>query len=462
MATDIANLSYLSHPWKFFTEEKKKSSVAKKYEKVDVCIFAEGTYPFIKGGVSSVIHQIIEWVKTIYLADEQKKKNKFWDRIIQTAPNLNRKEAAQKIVSVIKAFSEKDYKKFNSFYFEFLNPLTRTVNIQHTMDDFNFINELMECFKEHNITLNDLYWIQKEFASLALAIFDQVYPVADIYHSHSSGYAGFAASIAALQHNKKFYLTEHSLYIRDVLNQLNEMYNYEIEKHFDKNMGKDLSAQDNIALNSIKMKKNLWDQWFYSLGHLTYKKSEVTTYLYDRIAREATYYGSDIAKSRIIPNGINYDRFSETREQQALRHAKRTEKDFVWKIALVGRIVPVKGILDLIEAVALLKQQGKIKFKVDLIGPKDEDLNYYEQCVSLVKKLDLEDVITFAGSQNVIQALKNVDLVLLSSHSEALPMVILEAMSSSIPVISTDVGSVRQIMMDKANCRTDSTTCKND
>lgn len=445
----------------------KPAVVSEEWPEVDVAIFAEGTYPFVKGGVSSVIHQIIEshpqitfgiihvawdktakqvnlfpklphvkWVHTIFLAETPQGQRSL--RKMLPLSTSTKQGIAKELIEMVKELNKGEAQKFYDLYNNLINPLTREIDIRRVMNDPEFLKVLMTEFSESSIPLNDLYWAQKEFTGLALNLLDHVYPPAKVYHSHSSGYAGFAAAIASTQYDKKFVLTEHSLYIRDVFTSLNEMY----EKEFSKN------KQDQRQYSRLKIKKNLWDTWFSAIGKITYAKVNTTTYLYNEIANDAIQFGSDRGRAQIIPNGINYNRFGEVRLKQTERNQLRFKDNFEWRIGFVGRIVPVKGILDLITGVDHFKKHFKGNFKFDLIGPFDEDKKYYEECVALVKVLKLENDIIFHGPQDVLKVLERVDLMLLTSHSEALPMAVLEAMASGIPITSTAVGSVKQIMVD--------------
>ncbi len=439
-------------------------------DEVDVAIFTEGTYPYMKGGVSSVIHQIIEehahltfgvvhiawdrsskrtflfpklpqikWVYTIYLSDSlnENKKNILSPRKIFGLDKIDDKVIDDLIFGFDGIIKGKNY-YFNRIYKDYFNPLTRKVDIHKLLQSPDLINLMIEKFKKLNIPLVDLFWLQRELSTLSLSVLDKIYPKAKVYHSHTSGYAGLAACLASLQHQRKFVLTEHSLYIRDVLSQIDEIYTPHKFKSINYLKGE-----------SIKLKRSAWSQWFKSMGDITYHHVHSISYLYDEIAKDALSFGSPKIKQKIIPNGIKFSRFEKARNAQNLRDRLRfLDKNHLWKIGFIGRIVPVKGVLDLIDSIYLLKKIFKGKFVVELIGPTDEDENYFEECLIKVKKLGLEQQMKFLGPQNVAEFLEGVDLCVLSSHSEALPVVILESMSSGVPVVSTEVGSVRQILVD--------------
>ena len=415
---------------------------------VDVCLFTEATYPFVKGGVSSVIHQIIEnhphltfgivhiawnnkspqknlfpklehvkWVKTILLNDEKKKLPK---------GNIP-KELVIEFMNKISTLHELDMEHLKAFYNDFINPYTRKADFRKIITGSNFFSEMVERFKGFNISLSELFWLQKEYISLASTLLDRKFPKARVYHSHTNGYAGLAAALASIQHQRRFVLTEHSLYIRDVMGEINHLF-----------------SSHTSTIN--KVRKNIWEQRFAAIGKVTYRISSQSSYLYDQIADDATQFGSDKSRSVIIPNGINYNKFEVARKKQNERHQQRFQASTHWKIGFIGRVVPVKGVKDLILCVELLKEKFEHPFQVHIIGPIEEDPKYYDECANMVSALGLNELILFHGPQDVAKFLEDIDLVVMSSLSEALPVVVLESMAAGVPIISTDVGSVQDIM----------------
>ena len=81
-----------------------------------------------------------------------------------------------------------------------------------------------------------------------------------------------------------------------------------------------------------------------------------------------------------------------------------------------------------------------------IAGPEDEDPDYATDCRSLVQGLGLSDHVKFLGFQRIDELLPKVGLLVLSSISEALPLVILEGYAAGVPCVSTDVGSCRQLV----------------
>jgi glycosyltransferase involved in cell wall biosynthesis len=81
-----------------------------------------------------------------------------------------------------------------------------------------------------------------------------------------------------------------------------------------------------------------------------------------------------------------------------------------------------------------------------VLGPEDEDPEYMAQCRALVWHLGLQDSLIFAGRVSIHEYLPQIDVLVLTSISEAQPLVILEAGCAGIPSVATDVGACREMI----------------
>ena len=114
-------------------------------------------------------------------------------------------------------------------------------------------------------------------------------------------------------------------------------------------------------------------------------------------------------------------------------------------IGLIGRVVPIKDIKTFIRTMQIAINDDP-QIEGWIIGPGEEDPDYVDECSTLVSSLSLSDKIKFLGMQNVKEILPQLGLVMLTSISEAQPLVLLEAMAAGIPCIATEVGSCREII----------------
>lgn len=121
------------------------------------------------------------------------------------------------------------------------------------------------------------------------------------------------------------------------------------------------------------------------------------------------------------------------------------------RILTVGRLVKEKGYTYALEAIAKLRDSlSSQKFVYEIVGegPLHSDL------VSIIKENKLEDHVLLHGAKSkkeILEYYQKADIFLLPSVAEALPVVIMEAMACEIPVIATDVGSVREEVINGQN-----------
>lgn len=109
-------------------------------------------------------------------------------------------------------------------------------------------------------------------------------------------------------------------------------------------------------------------------------------------------------------------------------------------IVFVGEYRPVKGIDTLIDALAMLRQQGR-PLTATLVGSGPERDNLQAQ----VARLGLADAVRFASAIPMRQALALGNLVVLPSRAESLPYVVLETAAAERPMITTRVGGIPEI-----------------
>ena len=124
--------------------------------------------------------------------------------------------------------------------------------------------------------------------------------------------------------------------------------------------------------------------------------------------------------------------------------AQRPEK-IPLVVGLLGRIVPIKDIKTFIRSMHTIVAHLP-EAEGWLIGPEDEDKAYVQECKTLVRELGLEERVRFLGFQKISDVLPRLGVLVLTSISEAFPLVILEANASGLPVVATDVGACREII----------------
>ena len=122
----------------------------------------------------------------------------------------------------------------------------------------------------------------------------------------------------------------------------------------------------------------------------------------------------------------------------------------------VGRLVKKKGFDFLIKACAILKERGR-RFQCQIVGGGD---GYTETLVQLIKELGLEDTVNLHGAvtqeelrdiyqQATLFALPC--LVVDNGDRDGIPNVLVEAMAMRVPVISTDISGIPELIDNNVN-----------
>lgn len=278
---------------------------------------------------------------------------------------------------------------------------------------------------------------------------DAVFPKAAIYHAHTTGAAGMLAAAAAKQHDSMFLLTEHNLYTRDTVNHL-------LERSMDipvtLNEWRELERYDTAPPNSHNVEltatRRAWMAWWIRTGVFMYRAADEITYLYPEAIDEAQELGGDPTKSTVLPNGINPSHFDEARQRFASRQKQEAGDERIWKLAYAARVVPIKGLLDLLQTCRDLVARGVDNWELDVMGPDGEMPDYVELCRKKCAEFGLNGRVKFLGSVNLRERFGYYDMLILPSHNEGQPIVVLEAMTMGLPTVGTYVGGMKQMVED--------------
>jgi len=136
-------------------------------------------------------------------------------------------------------------------------------------------------------------------------------------------------------------------------------------------------------------------------------------------------------KAQFLPNGMDLS----TLKPKSFKNNK-----FMWLTA--GRLHPVKDFSNLINACQIVREKFE-NFELHIAGDGVEKDNLN----TLINHFKLQDTVKLLGLQsNMIELMPRYDSFVMSSYSEGLPMVLLEAMSVGLPVLSTKVGQIPLIL----------------
>lgn len=112
------------------------------------------------------------------------------------------------------------------------------------------------------------------------------------------------------------------------------------------------------------------------------------------------------------------------------------------RLVFLGRLVYLKGVHHLVEAVGLLK--GRLTARIMLVGEGEEQKSLHDQC----RQLGISDQVEFLGWQDhPWRVLASADLLVQPSLTEAFPQSIVEAMALGVPVVASDCSpGIREIL----------------
>ena len=149
-----------------------------------------------------------------------------------------------------------------------------------------------------------------------------------------------------------------------------------------------------------------------------------------------TQYHLNKDRVTLIANGIDAAHYTPDLSERA--RTRKTHKirqdDFV--IGFVGRLDPIKNFKFMFEILSQYKTHDQ-KFKIMLIGEGPEKAFIQQQC----SENHLENHLLLLGEkENILPFLRAMDVFLLTSFREQMPMTILEAMAVGLPIVSTHVG----------------------
>jgi glycosyltransferase involved in cell wall biosynthesis len=422
-------------------------------EPAEVALLLEGTYPYVSGGVSSWVHQIVQAFPRYRFAlvflgsrpeDYGEMRYRLPGNVVRldthyihgghAAPVVRRTEGAPGPYELVRALHE-SFRAKTPLAPDLLRRLMDTAgpdgieetSFLYSRSSWRYISDQYRN-RSTDPSFIDYFWTVRIMHQpiWRLARLAETLPPARAYHAVSTGYAGFLGTLLRRRHGRPLILSEHGIYTKERKIDL-----FQSEWIRD---NRDVMVREPAEVGYLKQ---LWIRFFESLGRLCYDAADPIVALYEANRLRQVEDGADPARTRNVPNGIDIARFLAARSARPARLPP--------VLCLVGRVVPIKDVKTFLRAMRIVVNrmpdaQGWIA------GPADEDKPYVEECVNLAGSLGLSAAVRFLGFQKMEELLPKIGVLVLSSISEGLPLVILEAHAGGVPAVATDVGSCRQLI----------------
>ncbi|GLP96342.1 GT4 family glycosyltransferase PelF [Paraferrimonas sedimenticola] len=423
---------------------------------IDICLLLEGTYPYVRGGVSSWVHQLISGLpqyqfylvfvggsKSFYGKQHYElpanvvgiEEHYLMDKggVLDPRARVGDANAFTLWKSVLSNFQKTDETLTKPQLAGLLDRLGQSDGISY--EDFLYSEEswevLVELYMNHaeNQSFVDYFWTFRNIYSplFTLAKVARGIPPCRLFHSISTGYAGFLGALVKQKQNVPYILTEHGIYTKERKIDLTQATWIKDRQ----------SALDTSLHRKMEQTRQTWIQFFEQLGRSAYHQADDIIALYGGNRQRQIQDGAPEHKTSVIVNGINMARFIEAHQSRPQSPPKVA--------GLIGRVVPIKDIKTFIRSIRVAVN-AEPELEGWIIGPTEEDPGYVKECELLISSLGLTDKVKFLGMQNVAEILPKIGVCMLTSISEAQPLVLLEAMAAGIPCIATDVGSCREII----------------
>jgi glycosyltransferase involved in cell wall biosynthesis len=420
---------------------------------VDAALLLEGTYPFVRGGVSAWVHHLIgslpEMTFSVVLlggrrADHGAPAYSMPPNVVHFERHYlfepDEPERRRRRSGAALAFDDVDrlYEQLGApgpkkpLDTALLRRMARHLGDPEGLSREVFLHgddvwdRICEAYRRSGAktSFTDYFWTVRamHIALFALADIAERLPPARVYHSVSTGYAGILGALLRNLRDRPLILTEHGIYTKERMIDLASAERF---------------PGDGEGGNGLGMGRRLWMRFFQGLGTIAYSSADPIIALYDGNRERQIADGAEPTRTRVIPNGVDIDRF------RALRAMRPPQPPPV--IGFIGRVVPIKDVKTFIQAMkAIVAERPEVEGWI--VGPTSEDAGYAAECRQLVASLGLSRNIKFLGFQRPEEILPRLGLLVLTSISEALPLVVLEAFASGLPALTTDVGACRELV----------------
>jgi polysaccharide biosynthesis protein PelF len=239
-------------------------------------------------------------------------------------------------------------------------------------------------------------------------------PGVTVSHSTLAGFPSISSIVAKYEYGIPLILTDHGVYIRERLINVSQSTEFSF---FSKKLLVDLST---------------------FISRAVYQHADIIAPVTSINKKWEMKFGGTEDRIQPIYNGVDTDVFRPTAKPDKTAHMPT--------VVAVAQVFPLKDIETMIRSCHYVRQEIP-DVQYILYGSLEINPTYVKRCKKLVKELDLEDHFTFGGFHNTpSMAFNEGDISILSSISEGFPYTVIESMSCGRPVVSTDVGGIREAL----------------
>ncbi len=436
--------------------------------RADVCLVLEGTYPYVKGGVSTWVHDLITnlpelrftlvhiapqrgtYTRKLYslpanvvtLTDLYCREPLVRGRDLAALQRVARAERHRhadarrpsRVLHGIRRLHLED--EADSSLLDDLASGDLSVGaFLHGRASFELTTELCERLAP-DASFLDFFWHFRSMHLPLVRLLGAEPPAATLYHALCTGYAGLLATVWSHRSGHPFVLTEHGIYTRERSFELDRaawLRGIRDGRPSDRTDG----TFDSATASALR---RMWARFFRALARCAYARASAVVSLCEVNRRRQIADGAPADRTLVVPNGVDFEGLQARTRGTSFRAAGRGPV----RVGFVGRVVPIKDVITLIRACSLALQFAEVDVRI--FGPSDEDPRYARRCRRLVARLGLGRVIRFEDTLPIERIYPELDIVVLTSLSEGQPLVILEANAAGIPVVASDVGACRELI----------------
>ena len=363
----------------------------------DVCIVLEGTYPYVKGGVSTWVHDLITSLPDlrfalVHVAPERGT----YTRQVYSLPanvvgltDLYCREplARGRDPAVLRRVAGAERRRHADALrpSRVLHGIRRLLLEDHVdstlLDDlaggdlsvgaflhgrasFELTTELCDRLAP-DASFLDFFWHFRSMNLPLVRLLGAEPPAASTYHALCTGYAGLLAAVWSHRTGRPFLLTEHGIYARERNIELDRAAWFRPTRDKRGSNGAE-GALDSATASALR---KIWVRFFCALARCAYSRASSVVSLSEVSRRRQIADGAPAARTLVVPNGIDLEGFRARVGGTPSQAAGRPVR-----VAFVGRLVPIKDIVTLIRACSLALRT--VDLDVRIIGPIDEDRQY--------------------------------------------------------------------------------------